>query len=49
MDWNLPKAMEAENILRKWRGLTKTIPSVSIPDEVVQILSDDLNTAGVFL
>ena len=48
MDWNFLKAMEAENILRKWRGLTKdNTEIVSIPDEVVQILSDDLNTAGV--
>ena len=48
MDWNNSKALEAKNILRKWRGLMKNnFEIVSIPEEAIKILSDDLNTAGV--
>jgi cysteinyl-tRNA synthetase len=48
MDWNNSKALEAENILRKWRGLIKNNSEiVSLPEEVVNTLSDDLNTSGV--
>ena len=48
MDWNNSKALEAKNILRKWRGLLKNnIEIVSVPEEAIKILSDDLNTAGV--
>ena len=47
MDWNNSKALEAKNILRKWRGLLKNnIEIVSVPEEAIKILSDDLNTAG---
>ena len=48
MDWNNSKALEAKNILRKWRGLLKNnFEIVPLPEEVIKILSDDLNTAGV--
>ena len=48
MDWNNSKAIEAKNILRKWRGLLKNnFEIVPLPEEVIKILSDDLNTAGV--
>ena len=48
MDWNNSKALEAKSILRKWRGLLKNnFEIVPLPEEVIKILSDDLNTAGV--
>ena len=48
MDWNNSKALEAKNILRKWRGLLKNnFEIVPVPEEVIKILTDDLNTAGV--
>ena len=48
MDWNNSKALEAKNILRKWRGLLKNNSEiVPIPTEAINILSDDLNTSGV--
>ena len=48
MDWNNSKALEAKNILRKWRGLLKNnFEIVPVPEEAIKILSDDLNTAGV--
>ena len=48
MDWTYSKAVEAKNILRKWRGLLKNnFEIVPVPEEVIKILTDDLNTAGV--
>ena len=48
MDWTYSKALEAKNILRKWRGLLKNnFEIVPVPQEVIKILTDDLNTAGV--
>ena len=48
MDWNNSKALEAKNILRKWRGLLKNNSEiVPIPEEIINTLSDDLNTSGV--
>ena len=48
MDWTYSKALEAKNILRKWRGLLKNnFEIVPLPEEAIKILSDDLNTAGV--
>ena len=48
MDWTYSKALEAKNILRKWRGLLKNnFEIVPVPEEVIKILTDDLNTAGV--
>ena len=48
MDWTYSKALEAKNILRKWRGLLKNnFEIVPVPEEVIKILTDDLNTASV--
>ena len=48
MDWTYSKALEAKNILRKWRGLLKNnFEIVPVPEEVIKILTDDLNTAGI--
>ena len=48
MDWTYSKALEAKNILKKWRGLLKNnFEIVPVPEEVIKILTDDLNTAGV--
>ena len=48
MDWTYSKALEAKNILRKWRELLKNnFEIVPVPEEVIKILTDDLNTAGV--
>ena len=48
MDWTYSKALEAKNILRKWRGLLKNnFEIVPVPEEVIKVLTDDLNTAGV--
>ena len=48
MDWTYSKALEAKNILRKWQGLLKNnFEIVPVPEEVIKILTDDLNTAGV--
>ena len=48
MDWNNSKALEAENIMRKWRELIKNnSEKISLSEEVIKTLSDDLNTAGV--
>ncbi|WP_127903227.1 cysteine--tRNA ligase [Solirhodobacter olei] len=47
MDWTEKKRQEAEATLRKWRGLIAGAEAVGEPAaEVVEALSDDLNTAG---
>lgn len=47
MDWTAQKAKEAEATLRKWRALTTHIaPSANPSAEIIDALSDDLNTAG---
>ncbi|MEM7615858.1 MAG: cysteine--tRNA ligase, partial [Pseudomonadota bacterium] len=50
MDWTETKRAEAEATLRKWRRLTDTIdiPDGSDLSAVIEPLSDDLNTPGVF-
>ena len=47
MDWTEKKREEAEATLRKWRALTDGVKPGEVPLEVVEALSDDLNTAGV--
>lgn len=48
MDWTGRKALEAENTLTKWYRLTdRNLPNVEVPEEVVNELRSDLNTAGV--
>ncbi len=45
MDWTAEKARQAEDTLRKWRGLTNGIePSVKPASSVLDALADDLNT-----
>lgn len=47
MDWTAKKAAEAEKTLRKWRVATSEIqPSSEVPAEIIDALSNDLNTAG---
>ncbi|MGI9370356.1 MAG: cysteine--tRNA ligase [Ruegeria sp.] len=47
MDWTEKKAAEAEATLRKWRALTAGIvPADSAAPEVINVLADDVNTAG---
>ena len=47
MDWTDKKAKEAEATLRKWRALTAGIePAANAAAAVVDVLSDDINTAG---
>ena len=47
MDWTADKAREAEATLRKWYRLAETAEEASeIPAAVVDLLADDLNTAG---
>jgi cysteinyl-tRNA synthetase len=47
MDWTEEKAKQAEATLRKWRGLIAGHTASRIPAaQVVDCLSDDLNTAG---
>ncbi len=47
MDWTAEKAAQAEATLRKWRALVAGIePAPTALPRVVEMLSDDLNTAG---
>jgi len=48
MDWTAKKADEAKRILKTWFQITDGItPSEQVPTQVVEILSNDLNTHGV--
>ncbi|MCL3883616.1 cysteine--tRNA ligase [Marivita sp. GX14005] len=46
MDWTEKKREEAEATLRKWRALTDGVAPGPMPAEVLDAVSDDLNTAG---
>ncbi|NPD15628.1 cysteine--tRNA ligase [Xinfangfangia sp. D13-10-4-6] len=46
MDWTVEKAREAEGTLRKWRGLVKGVAPSQPDQRVIDVISDDLNTAG---
>ncbi|WP_370073816.1 cysteine--tRNA ligase [Salipiger bermudensis] len=46
MDWTAEKAREAEATLRKWRGMVADVEVGAVPETVVSVLADDLNTAG---
>ncbi|MGB3179288.1 MAG: cysteine--tRNA ligase [Albidovulum sp.] len=47
MDWTEEKARQAARTLRKWRELTEDLPSTGkLPSPFLQVLADDLNTAG---
>ena len=47
MDWTTKKAVNAERALRRWRSLFNGIKPTRPFSEVVEALSDDLNTASV--
>jgi cysteinyl-tRNA synthetase len=47
MDWTAEKAREAEATLRSWWTFLDAEPDVAVDPEVAELLSDDLNTAGV--
>ncbi len=46
MDWTEKKREEAEATLRKWRALADGVAPGDVSTEIVDALSDDLNTAG---
>ena len=46
MDWTEKKREEAEGTLRKWRGVVEGVEMVAVPLLVLEVLTDDLNTAG---
>ncbi|MCA0961201.1 cysteine--tRNA ligase [Salipiger bermudensis] len=46
MDWTSEKAREAEATLRKWRGMVADVEPGAVPESVLAVLADDLNTAG---
>jgi cysteinyl-tRNA synthetase len=47
MDWTEKKREEGEATLRKWRALTDGVAPGEVSAEIIDVLSDDLNTAGV--
>ncbi len=47
MDWTEKKAKEAEATLRKWRNDVVGVETGQVPSNIVDLLADDLNTAGV--
>lgn len=47
MDWTAEKVAQAEATLRRWRGMVAGVePTPTAPNEFVETLADDLNTAG---
>ena len=46
MDWTEDKVQSAESSLRRWRSLTAGAEPVAPDPQVIEALSDDLNTAG---
>ena len=46
MDWTAEKAFEAEATLRKWRALTDGAQGGAVAQPLLDVLGDDLNTAG---
>jgi cysteinyl-tRNA synthetase len=46
MDWTAEKAEQARKTLQKWHDITKNMEPGTVPDAVLDALSDDLNTAG---
>ncbi len=47
MDWTEQKAKEAETTLKKWRNEVDGIAAGHVPERVLELLSDDLNTSAV--
>ena len=46
MDWTARKAEEAEKTLRKWRAQTRGVTPGLLHPQIIDCLSDDLNTSG---
>ena len=46
MDWTEKKRAEAEAVLRKWYGVVEVAPALAADDAFVDVLANDLNTAG---
>ena len=46
MDWTEEKVLNAESALRKWHGLTAGVEPGTPDPQVVEALSDDLNSSG---
>ena len=46
MDWTSSKAKEAEKTLKTWRKLVSGAEPFGVDDEIIGLISDDLNTAG---
>ncbi|OSQ52125.1 cysteine--tRNA ligase [Marivita geojedonensis] len=46
MDWTEKKREESEATLRKWRAMTDGVAAGEASPEIIDALSDDLNTAG---
>ena len=47
MDWTDKKRAEAEKTLRKWYAQAMSADAGNVPAAILDVLSDDLNTAGV--
>jgi cysteinyl-tRNA synthetase len=47
MDWTEKKRAEAEKTLRKWYAQAMSADAGNVPAAILDVLSDDLNTAGV--
>ncbi|MFK7835124.1 MAG: cysteine--tRNA ligase [Sulfitobacter sp.] len=47
MDWTEKKRVEAEKTLRKWYGQAAGAEATMVPETVLTLLGDDLNTHGV--
>ncbi len=47
MDWTEKKRAEAEKTLRKWYAQAMSTDAGNVPAAILDVLSDDLNTAGV--
>ena len=46
MDWTEKKAEEAKATLLKWSELTRDVQAGKSPQDIVETMADDLNTAG---
>ncbi|TMM54852.1 cysteine--tRNA ligase [Sulfitobacter sabulilitoris] len=47
MDWTERKRAEAERTLRKWYEIAEHASDTQLPDSIIALLSEDLNTSGV--
>ncbi|WP_428515901.1 cysteine--tRNA ligase [Roseovarius sp.] len=47
MDWTAEKAREAKKTIKNWRSQTREVEPSEVPEDVLALLADDLNTPGV--